>query len=79
MLTVCILVKHDICLACLALTYVKLWLIPPVALYLHGEEETAVMLGFRTQAEAFDVPCPCVLKVILYCLFSNADFLLPDF
>lgn len=53
---VCILVKHDICLACLALTCVKLWLIPPVALYLHGKEETAVMLGVCAQAEAFDVP-----------------------
>lgn len=41
-----------------SLTYVKLWSIPPVALYLHGKEETAVMLGFCAQAEAFDVPCP---------------------
>lgn len=60
MLTVCILVKHDICLACLALTYIKLWRIPPVALYLHGKEETAVILVFFAQAAAFDVPCQII-------------------
>lgn len=71
MLTVCILVKHDICLACLALTYVKLWLIPPVALCLHGKEETAVTLGFCAKAQAFDVLCLGVFKNFLFfgCLF----------
>lgn len=69
MLTVCILVKLDICLACLALTRVKLWLIPPVALYLHGIEETAGMPGYFAQAKAFDV-----LKIILYCLFPDSSF-----
>lgn len=67
MLTVCVLVKCDICLASLALTYVKLCLIPPVALYLHGEEETAVMLC--AQAEAFDVSCPASL-IQLFVVYS---------
>lgn len=69
MLTVCILVKLDICLACLALTRVKLRLSPPVVLYLHGIEEAAEMPGYFAQAEAFDV-----LKIILYCLFGDSFF-----
>lgn len=77
--TIYTLVKHDICLGCLALTFVKLWLIPPVAQYLHGKEETAVMLGFCAQTETFDVSCHYVLKIILYCLFGKIDFLLDLF
>lgn len=72
-------VRHDICSACIALTYIKLWLIPPDALYLHRKEETAAKLGLCAQTEVFDVSCPCVLQIICNAFLVTQFFSLSEF